>query len=111
MARYLQRGFTRRLAALEADPAVHQIVVITHWPIFEESMPQRPQSAFWSLLSAYMANFTLGRLVRQSRKVTHVVSGHIHRPGRWIIPGAYGPIEFAIVGSRSDELAWVELNL
>lgn len=111
MARYLQRGFTRRLASLEADPAVRQIVVITHWPIFEESMPQRPQSAFWSLLSAYMANFTLGRLVRQGRKVTHVVSGHIHRPGRWIIPGAHGSIEFTIVGSRSDELTWVELNL
>lgn len=111
MARYLQRGFERRLHALAADPHVRQIVVVTHWPIFEESMPQRPQSAFWSLLSAYMANFTLGQMVRQTPKVTHVVSGHIHRPGHWTVRGAHGPIEFAIVGSRSDEPAWVELNL
>lgn len=111
MARYLQRGFARRLHALETDAAVRQIVVITHWPIFAEATPQRPQSAFWSLLSAYMANFTLGQLVRQSSKVTHVVSGHIHRPGQWAVPGAAGPIAFSIVGSRSDEPAWVEINL
>lgn len=90
---------------------MRQIVVITHWPIFAESVPQRPQSAFWSLLSAYMANFTLGQLVRQSSKVTQVVSKASIRPGQWIIAGTHGPIAFSIVGSRSDEPAWVELNL
>ncbi len=111
MARFLQRGFERRLAALEADPAVERIVVVTHWPIFAESAPPRPQSAFWSLLSAYLGNFTLGATVRRARKVRHVVSGHIHRPGRWQIAGAHGPITFDIVGSRSNEPAWVILDL
>lgn len=111
MARYLARGFASRLHALQESPDVQRVVAITHWPIFEESVPARPHSAFWNLLSAYMGNFTLGQLVRQQPKVTHVVSGHIHRPGHWTVAGAQGPIEFHIVGSRDGEPACVTLTL
>ena len=81
MARFLGKRFTGRLADLETNPQVQQIVVVTHMPIFASAIPEYPESEFWSLLRAYMGNLTLGEVVRQSSKVTHVVSGHIHRTG------------------------------
>lgn len=100
MARYLIKRFASRLAHLSHDPTVRQIVVVTHMPIFEPAVPRHPESAFWSLLSAYLGNFTLGQIVRRHSKVTHVVSGHIHRQGHWTTAGAGGPIASHIVGSR-----------
>lgn len=111
MARYLARGFAARLAALVADPGVRQIVVVTHMPIFEPAIPHRPESAFWSLLSAYLGNFTLGSLVRSQPKVTHVVSGHIHRRGRWTVEGQHGPIEYHVVGSEPGAPTAIELTI
>ncbi len=100
MARYLGRRFADRLWRLHNDPTVSQVLVVTHMPLFAEAIPHYPQSEFWSLLSAYMGNFTLGELVRRMPKVTHVVSGHIHRPGRWVVRGEHGPIDFQLVGSQ-----------
>lgn len=100
MARYLSRRFADRLWRLHNNPAVRQVLVVTHVPPFAEAVPRYPQSDFWSLLSAYMGNFTLGELVRRMPKVTHVVSGHIHRPGRWTVQGEHGPIDFQLVGSQ-----------
>ena len=83
MARYLKRGFDRRLATLQANPTIRQILVITHMPIFDVMIPTYPQSEVWSLLRAYMGNLALGEGVRACPKVTHVVSGHLHRGGAW----------------------------
>lgn len=99
MARYLARSFAARLGALEADPAVRHILVVTHMPIFADLIPHHPEWRTWSLLRAYLGNLPLGRLVRGHRKVTHVVSGHLHRPGRWSIPGDHGDITCHIVGT------------
>lgn len=111
MARYLGRSFGARLAGLTSDPAVRRIVVVTHMPIFEQAVPRRPESEFWSLMNAYLGNFTLGQMVRDAPKVTHVVSGHLHRRGQWTVPGAYGPIAFHVVGSDETHLALVTLDL
>lgn len=111
MARYLSRRFAGRLLRLHADPAVQKIVVVTHMPIFAEAVPDYPQSEFWSLLRAYMGNLTLGELVRRMPKVTHVVSGHIHRPGQWQVQGDYRPIDVQLVGSQKGMPSVVVLNL
>lgn len=103
VARYLTRRFAGRLAALSADPAIHQILVVTHVPVFEAMVPREPGSDFWSLLRAYLGNFTLGQAIYQQPKVTHVVCGHVHRAGHWIVEGKHGPIEAHLVGSQSDE--------
>ena len=102
MARYLKRGFGRRLATLHANPAVEQILVVTHMPIFDVTIPTYPQSEVWSLLRAYMGNLALGEEVRACPKVTHVISGHLHRGGAWRIDGAGGNIDCRIVGTRGD---------
>lgn len=111
MARYLAKGFERRLQAAAANPAVQRIVVITHVPIFPQAVPDRPDVAMWTLLRAYMGNFTLGRLVQTIPKVSHVVSGHIHLSGQWQAAGASGPVDVRLVGSRRDALRAVLLTL
>jgi predicted phosphohydrolase len=111
MARYLGRRFAGRLRSAADDPAVSQVLVVTHVPIFEQAVPDYPESEFWSLLRASMGNFTLGELVRRMPKVTHVVSGHIHRAGCWIVPGNFGPIDFRLVGSQKAAPRAVILDL
>ncbi len=100
MARYLARGFAGRLRCAADNRAVSQVLVVTHVPIFEQAVPDYPESEFWSLMRAYAGNFTLGELVRRMPKVTHVVSGHIHRAGCWTVPGDFGPIDVRLVGSQ-----------
>jgi predicted phosphohydrolase len=110
MARYLQRGFHRRLAALETDPSVARILVVTHMPIFDEMIPNYPQSEKWSLLRAYMGNLTLGELVRSCPKVTHVVSGHLHRGSAWQITRTGGcAIDCRVIGASSGVPDFVTL--
>jgi predicted phosphohydrolase len=92
MARYLARGMTERLAICEADPDVDQVLVVTHMPIVACAVPEYPGHTRWSLLRAYMGNLSLGNRVASYRKVTHMVSGHLHRPGAWVVEGQHGPI-------------------
>jgi predicted phosphohydrolase len=111
MARYLGKRFAARLAALEADQAVRRIVVVTHVPIFAHALPDYPQSELYSLQRAYLGNFTLGEVVRSHRKVTHVVSGHLHRHGSWQVAAAGGQINFAVIGSQKGRPAATLLHL
>jgi predicted phosphohydrolase len=99
MARYLVRGFAGRLTALEQNPTIRQIVVVTHMPIFPAALPDYPESERYSLQRAYLGNFTLGETVRRAAKVTHVVSGHLHRRGRWQVSDATQIIDFRVIGS------------
>lgn len=100
MARYLLRGFERRLALLQANPTVKQILVVTHMPIFNEMIPTCPQSEKWSLLRAYMGNLALGEVVRACPKVTHVVSGHLHRGSAWRLARVGGEIDCQVIGAN-----------
>lgn len=111
MARFLARRFSARLDSLASDPAVGQILVVTHVPIFAECVPEYPSSEIWSLLRAYAGNFTVGEIVRQTLKVTHVVSGHIHRRGRWTVAGADGSIDVQLVGSQAGAPRAIVLDL
>lgn len=111
MARYLATGFMRTLTQLQMNPTVKQIVVVTHMPPFSETIPVHLESEFWSLLSAYLGNYTLGDWLRRQSKVTHVISGHIHRAGRWTVAGEHGAIDFRVVGSQPGAPALVVLDI
>ncbi|MBX0330235.1 metallophosphoesterase [Oscillochloris sp. ZM17-4] len=104
MARYLARGLARRLDACEADPVVEHVLVVTHMPIIAHAIPDYPAHSRWSLLRAYLGNLTLGDLVVGYRKVTHIVSGHLHRPGAWTVDGRHGPISCHVVGGGPGAL-------
>lgn len=110
-ARFLMRRFAARLTSLAADPAIGQILVVTHVPIFPVAVPDYPSSELWSLLRAYMGNFTVGEIVAGAPKVTHVVSGHIHRRGRWTVAGQHGPIDVQLIGSQGGSPQALMLDL
>jgi predicted phosphohydrolase len=112
VARFLARRFGARLHLLETDPSIEQIVVVTHVPIFPPALPPYPQNEIYSLQRAYLGNWTLGELVQGHGKVSHVVSGHLHRAGQWRIerPGAPG-IEFHLVGSEKGRPAAVVVEV
>ena len=110
VARYLARGLAAQLEALHTDATVDQILVVTHMPIFEPAIPRYSGDEFWSVLTAYLGNLTVGELVRRQPKVTHVVSGHVHRLGQWIVQGDFGPIDVRLVGSQEGSPRYVTLN-
>ena len=89
---------------------MEQILVVTHMPIFRQAIPDYPKSDHWTLLQPYLGNITLGRMVEKHAKVSHVISGHIHRPGRWTVNTDYGKIDFRVVGSERGELRAVTLQ-
>ena len=113
MARFLSKRFAARLGALENDPTVERIVVVTHMPIFAPALPPYPQSEIYSLQRAYLGNFTLGDLVQGHAKVLHVVSGHLHRGGEWCIDraGSAPAISFHLGGSEKGRPGAVVLTL
>ncbi|MBN1137063.1 MAG: metallophosphoesterase [Anaerolineae bacterium] len=103
-------AFNARLDKLCRDPAISQILVVTHVPPFTENLEQRPGDLAWSFGNAYFGNFTLGQAIIRCPKVTHVVSGHIHRGGRWSIPAPHGLVESYVVGSDYGRPAYVLLE-
>src|SRR5262249_42498622 len=90
LAQRLGVALCGRLAALERDPAVQRILVVTHLPLFDEQMPRKPWDRRWSMSNAFFGNITVGRQVAAFGKVACVVSGHTHIPrqGRVVRAGA-----------------------
>ncbi len=111
VARTLARRLAAQMAPVTTAPEVERIVVVTHMPPFAQPIPVHAESEYWSLVSAYLGNYTLGEWLRIQPKVSHVVSGHLHRGSEWEVAGAHGPIHFSVVGSRVSEPAWVLLDL
>jgi hypothetical protein len=74
----IARPFLAELDRLEADPAVRQVVVVTHVPLLEAQMCRRPHDRAWGFSNAYFGHLTLGGEVVKRTKVTHIVSGHTH---------------------------------
>lgn len=71
-------GLAARVAALDADPSVNDLLLVTHVPLFREQLVNRPEIPRWGYGNAYFGNLTLGQRVRHSPKLRAVVSGHTH---------------------------------
>jgi hypothetical protein len=69
--------FVKRLQTLQQGSEVEDIVVVTHVPLFRQSLRtyDSPQE---SLANAYYANLPLGRTVLNHDKVRAIFSGHVH---------------------------------
>lgn len=74
----VHQSFEKRLDQLENDPAVKDILVVTHVPLFRECLRETP-SRDHEVLNAFYANIPLGETVLQRSKVRAIVSGHVHR--------------------------------
>jgi predicted phosphohydrolase len=104
-------AFARRLDALCQDERVTQVLVATHIPPFEENLVRKPGDVAWNIRNAYTGNLTLGRRIVRCPKVTHVVSGHTHRGGRWQIETPHGMVESYVVGSDYGRPGYVVIDL
>jgi predicted phosphohydrolase len=71
-------AFEQRLAQLETDESVREILVVTHVPPFEEGILRKPNKRHWNFSNAYFGNFTLGQRIMKYSRVRRVVSGHTH---------------------------------
>ena len=69
-----------RLTALEADPSIGVILLVTHVPIFREQLVIKPDIPRWGWGNAFFGNITLGQRARSISKLRAVVSGHTHIP-------------------------------
>jgi predicted phosphohydrolase len=101
LAARLREGLRRRLAALEADAGVHEVLVVTHVPLFEEQMTRKPGDPRWELSNAYFGSLTTGRAVLGFGKVVGVVSGHTHCARRATVRADDGhAIAASVIGSE-----------
>ena len=76
--RMIEPGFRERLQKAQDDPAVREIIVVTHCPIFEGQMMRKPGNFKWGFSNAYYGNLMFGEIVKGFGKVTHAVAGHTH---------------------------------
>lgn len=102
-------GLVAALDELEADPAVEQVVVVTHFPILEEQLVRQPGAGF---SSAYSGNLTLGRKVAARAKVRHVVSGHTRRPRQGeLVRDRMPPLNYHVLPGDYERPTWLRLTL
>jgi hypothetical protein len=93
-------GLMGRVIAVERDPGVRHMLVVTHVPICEAQMQRKPADARWGLGNAYFGNLTLGHRVLQASKVRAIVSGHTHVKREATIASAGGgDIFLSVLGS------------
>ena len=112
MARYLARGFASRLAALEQNPTVDRIVVVTHMPIFPVALPDYPESERYSVQRAFLGNFTLGETVRRELFGSETGIGETVRIGRtnFTVVGTLAPKGMSGFGRDQDDVVMVPMD-
>jgi 3',5'-cyclic AMP phosphodiesterase CpdA len=112
-ANLIGTAFEQRLAALEVDPTVREIIVVTHVPPFQEGITFKRDDSYWNFRNAYFGNLTLGQRIRKFSKVRHVVSGHTH-VGRTaqigkikmvVLPSDYGLPAYQIIDYQTTPVA------
>lgn len=73
-------ALVERVTALEADPGVEAILLVTHMPIFREQLVIKPDVPNWGYTNAFFGNLTLGERIGGLSKLQAVISGHTHVP-------------------------------
>lgn len=103
-------AFEKRLSALQDDPEVREILVITHVPPFEEAITRLPGNLAWNAGNAYFYNLTLGQRIIKYPKVTRVLSGHTHIGKSATVTTAHGEIDFHVIDSDYGHPVYMEFE-
>jgi 3',5'-cyclic AMP phosphodiesterase CpdA len=112
VAAVLRAGLATRLDALQRDPAVADILVVTHVPVLEQQLRRNPADYGWSVANAYFGNLRTGWEILRYPKVRTVVSGHTHFPLHATVPREDMPsIDAWVVGGDYGTPAWILLEL
>ncbi len=104
-----------RVAALDADPSVSDLLLVTHVPLFREQLINRPEIPNWGYGNAYFGNLTLGERVRGAKKLRALISGHTHIGRRealageraipvWVIPSDFHMPRYVVYEHPSGAL-------
>lgn len=80
-AKQVGAEFQERLDALEHDPQITDVVVVTHVPLYADCV-KHTEGPEKGIANAYYVNLPLGEQVNQREKVRAIFSGHIHREVR-----------------------------
>lgn len=88
-----------RLDALEQDPAIRSVAVVTHVPLLEGQMVRKRNNPNWGVSNAFFGNLTLGERVSARSKVRLIVSGHTHFAREGVLERSSGPLRYAVIGS------------
>lgn len=115
-ATLVSRSLEATLDSLETDPLTREVVVVSHFPVFEWQLPTlvsgRQGEDFQRIIRAYQGNLNLGQEILQRSKVTCVASGHVGIHGRKSIHRANGqPVQSYLTGSTPTHPAYVEITL
>jgi predicted phosphohydrolase len=106
------RALLADLEALERDPDVRSILVVTHVPLLEDQLSRRPWDREWAIRTAFFGNLTLGAEVLRRPKVTTIVSGHTHGGKRAQVFRKEGPpVTALVVGSDYGRPATVTVEI
>ena len=108
-------GLVARLAALNADQTVRDVLLVTHVPLFREQIINRTEIPNWGYGNAFFGNLTLGARVRRSPKLRAVVSGHTHIGRRetladdratpvWVVPSDFHAPRYVVYEHPSGAL-------
>jgi 3',5'-cyclic AMP phosphodiesterase CpdA len=112
LAAELRVGLGTRLDALQEDPTVAEILVVTHVPVLEQQLRRNPTDYGWSVANAYFGNLRTGREILRYPKVRTVVSGHTHFGLHATAPRKGMPaVDAWVVGSDYGAPAWILLEI
>ena len=99
MAALLGDALVGRMQALEDDPAVEAMLVVTHMPLYHIQMFYRPGDLRWGTGSAYFGNMTLGERLLTMPKLRRVISGHTHIGREGIVDRPNLPLPVSVLAS------------
>lgn len=77
VARRMERELRAQLAMLDANPAVKQVVAVTHHQPFYQVV-ERTGTLPWEFFNAFMGSSGIGEAIQSGEKVTTVIYGHTH---------------------------------
>jgi hypothetical protein len=115
-ATLVSRSLSATLDSLESDPKTREVVVVTHFPVFEWQLSPvftgLGKDSYPRVLRAYQGNLNLGLEILQRSKVRHVVSGHVGIDGYRSVPKPDGTlVKSFLTGSSPAAPSFVEVPL
>jgi len=115
-ATLVSRSLSATLDSLESDPKTREVVVVTHFPVFEWQLSPvftgLGKDSYPRVLRAYQGNLNLGLEILQRSKVRHVVSGHVGIDGYRSVAKPDGTlVKSFLTGSSPSAPSFVEVPL
>ncbi|GAB4469897.1 MAG: hypothetical protein Kow00124_05520 [Anaerolineae bacterium] len=94
--------FSGRLDALENSREIDYILVVTHFPVFQQLVPLVATDVRSRFAAAYAFNLSLARVITPKSKVRYVISGHLPAAGMEVIRFGSHSLEAHSIGMDGE---------